>query len=400
MVKRKKKSGARMKGLLKDKRMTYAMLAIGAVLVLGLGGSLFSTFGIESVWGADVEFDAIKFGSNLMDEVEDLPDYQFNVGSRTITINYDGVPQEEFIWEDADLYWNTPMIRYNDVGMKPKVNYDLGTFKYFDNMSVEVAEVVANIVYDGDTADIHFYFGFSIGFSTAAVPVSNGQETFRMYVPGAGMDYAYYSEALVESGIVEMTSAVALRFSPVVTDEYTYNGTVNSVTVLNQYGYYVTRPADYNGDLNITKMNADYGWDNREYYLPGNAEAVGVPEVLYNQIDSAGDEMAVITASARMNPAVDPVVQGVPFEYSEGEFDGWVNVIGMTVYNVGYIYDLIVDVSINDIPLVNPGADYLAGRIGISFSKGYDYPLWFNTDMMLAIAAILGFVAIVYVSKK
>jgi hypothetical protein len=387
-----------------DKRVLYASLVIMAVIVLGFGGTLFNTFGIDSIWGADTQFDVIKYNDVRIASPEELPEYQFNVGSRTITINYDGVPAEEFDWSTATSYWGTKGIIYVDAGMKPKVNYDVGTFKYFNEITEEIAEAVGNLVIstDGETADIHFYFGFSIGFSTAATVLNNGQDGFRIYVPSASSQYAYYSESIVETGTVDMVSEVALRFSALsVSENITYTGHINAISVINQYSYYVTRPADYTGDdFSIDTMNAEYDWNSRDYYSPGKAVPIGVPEVKYNQIDSDTEDMAIISAGVSLTPGVDPQVQGeYPGVADIGSLVGYVGVVGIDVYNVGYIYDILVDVSLNDIPLVNPDASFLLGRLGLVLPQTEPLP-WFNSNMVLIIAMVLGFVLVGGVVSK
>lgn len=391
MVERKTKNFGKL-SLRPDKKKIYALSIILFFIIFGAGSIAFSTFGIDSVWGADIQFDKIKFGSNTIASPEELPDFSFNVGSRTITMNYDGLPQDEFDWDNAPIYWTTRTITYADAGMKPKVNYDLGRFIYFDRMNEEVATAIEDIKinYEEETADIHFYFGFSIGFSTAATVAHNGQG-WRTYVPSPYCNYAYYTESLAETGTVELTSEVALRFEAIIAGDYEYKGVINSVTVLKEYGYYVTRPADYSGSYDIDIMNSDYDWNSEVYYAPGKAESLGEPKVLYGQIDSTTADMAIITAGAKLTPGVDPRVEGGLNAVPKEGLSGWLTVSALDVYNVGFIYDLIIDVSINDIPLVDPGADYLAGRIGMVFSQKAP-PVVPYSDLLIVLVIVVGFV--------
>lgn len=374
------------------KNLKYLSLGIAAVVILLFGASsLYSAWGFSSVWGADVEFDNITFMGKEYHDVEDMPEYAFNVGSRTITADFDGSPVDDYDWVNAPLYWRTSSISYAAEGMKPKVNYDLSRFIYFNELTEEISEATGyvDISDDNETADIHFYFGFSVMFSTATYSMPNGAGRHQIFIPSADSDYAFYSEGLTESGEVLMKSEVAIRFAPTMNETFEYFGSVNDVRVYNTRAYYVQRSQDYVSDnYSIAYMNANYNWNSEEYLIPGEAEGIGIPNITYNVINSTTENMATIEVGAKLKAGIDPqVAVGGVHSIPEGGYSGYLDVTTMDVYNVGFIYDLVVAVSINDIPLYDVTARFAGGRVGIIFPST-EPMLWFNATWILLLVAI------------
>ena len=388
------KSKKRTKAIFKlEKREKYAFLLLGMFVVMTGASVAFSTFGLDSVWGADVQFDSISFMGTLIDEPEELPEYSFNVGSRTITADFDGKTLDTFDWETATDYWGSTGITYSEYGMSPTINYDLSRFKYYSNVTEELDEAQSYLVLDNtdQTIDVHFYFGFSIAFSTAAYSISlpsTGLAPKHVFIAGSDVNYGWRTESIVESREVEMTSVVALRFEA-LSGDFDYTGTLNQITVIGERAYYVTQPpgTDY---ATIEEFNADYDWNDKQYTVFGYAEPVGVPKITYGVINSETEKMATIEATAKLRPALDPMVTSVS-EIPLGSYDGYVVVSGIDTYNVGFIYDIVVDVSINDIPVYDESAILALGRYGINLPVPPP-PLWYLSPMVLIVVLVLSFI--------
>jgi len=373
-----------------NKRTLYLILVIGAIVMIAGGSTLFATFNYSSFWGADVELDAIKFGSTLYDDPTLLPEYAFNIGARTVTADFDDKPANVFDWNTADSYYGTKGITYADDGMKPTVNYDVSRFVYYDNVSNVISESLGYLDIDvvENTTDIHYYFGFSVMFSTAAYSVNTGEDGFITFIPAPDIDYVWYTEGITESAEVQMTSTVAIRFEPIV-EGYTYEGTLNSLQVVRERAYYVTNPPDSSYDT-IDDMNANYGWHTVAHHIEGYAESLGEPTILYDVINSDTEKMATIELGAKLRPAFDPVVYLETLSTVNPSYDGYITVGAIDTYNVGFIYDIVVDVSINDIPLSDQTAIFALGRYGINTPVVPQPEPWYITPIVLILVLVAG----------
>ena len=189
-----------------------------------------------------------------------------------------------------------------------------------------------------------------------------------------------------------MFSEVAIRFNNTADDNLNYTGSVNSVSVVREYGYYVTQSASYAGEYDIETFNTDFLWLNKAHRVPGIAESLGAPVITYDIIDSTSEDMATIKVGAKLRPAIDPW-SALQFEFVEGVYDGWIQTDGISIYNVGYIYDLIIDVSINDIPLISDTADTLLGRMGITINPLAAEPIWWESWVLIAVGIGVFFLA-------
>ena len=382
-----------------EKREKYALLVVGMFVVLLGASTTFSTFGFESVWGADVQFDSIAFMDAVIESPEDLPEYSFNVGSRTVTSDFDG-KVEATHWDTATTLWGDKAITYADEGTYPTVNYDLSRFKYYNNITEELDESQAFMVVDNinEEVDVHFFFGFSIAFSTAAYSVpmpATDVYAHRVFIPRPGVHYGWGTETYVESNEVEMTSTVALRFEA-FTGDFDYSGSVNDITVIGERAYYVTRPPGVEYET-IEEFNDGYEWKSPEHYVPGYAVASGTPQITYDVIDSASENMATIEASVKLRPALDPVVTSEVVAL-EGLYPGYVVVDGIDTFNVGFIYDIVVDVSINDIPLYDESAILAMGRYGVNLPIPLPEP-WYLSELALILIVIVSAVIFMKVRR-
>lgn len=389
----RRKSRKKNKILGYEKKYVYTTLIAGAFVMLLGGTTLMSAFGVDTVWGGDVQFYSIKYFDQLISNPSELPEYAFNVGSRTITADFDGKIVDTYDWDTAPLYFgDTFGITYEADGMVPTINYDVGRFKYFNNLSQEISVATGfPIFYENETADVHFYFGFSVGFSTAAYEVGTG-EIARIFVPSSDTRYGWYTQAIVECAEAEMMSTIALRFEPIISGAVIYSGELNEVRVYRERAYYVTQPPGEEYET-IEDMNANFDWNGVGYQISGYAESLGIPKITYNVIDSDTEKMATIELGAKLRPGVDPLVIGNKVSEPDSGLDGWISVGAIDTYNVGYVYDLVIDVSINGIPLTDPDAEWLMGRFGINFPAVPPLP-WYLQEWVLIIALILGFILI------
>jgi hypothetical protein len=358
----------------------YVGLAV-LVLILGIGGvsSLFTAFGPSSGWEGDTELVAVQFEDDIYTDKQEILDLGGLTGARIVTADFDGSSYDNW---DGDIltvynYFNSPGLDvelYNeqDMGAAPDIRFSVGQLFYTNELGEKVDEEYYNWVAHQDDVlmgDVHYYFGFSVMFTTRAETQPRVSDI--QYYMDDNSEYPYMKvDELPEGREVELESTVDLRIET-LTDSL-YVGKVESITLLDTVSRYTSDYGLGNDDLSYINNNLD--WNS--YPNQGVAQAASSTpiELIYDVINTDTDNVARIKANARMKPGFDW------FDNGRVYLDDNVHeVSALQMYDVELMYHIVAEVTINNVPLMDWTGYFSAGTGDYSFridEPETEFPFW------------------------
>lgn len=383
------------------------ILGIFALIVLGIGvgvsGFQFNVFA-DTDWGIDVELVSIGYGTNMY-QIEDLPDTAtiYLAGTRATTIDYDkeinwGTVAREtlnILGGSYTAYKATP----TSAGLLPTVTHAVGNlfFSTANGSTTTAPKPVFENTTEG-IGNVHFYFGFSVMFTTRAdVYVGTGSTLITNREVGE-LGWLTYRQVAPYSEI-DAKSVVGLNLNS-LTDTFDYQGVINTVNVVNQRARY-TLSEDISGvSSSLDVFNAEYEW--LPHNMQGYALESAIPVIKYNVIDTTKNKLATIELGAKLAIGMDSPVD-LPWNLEDMYasdvalymLNAALNPLGydtagsIHVYNVEYIYDLVIDVSLNGVPVADYMAEFAQGTSDAMMPADEQSDDEFPIFIVIAIAIIV-----------
>ena len=351
--------------LTKDFRKEGLLLLIVVGLVVGAFGLPFVTFA-SSDWGMDVELVSIGHGGNIYD-IGSLPssaDITLE-GKRITTLDYDGVVDYESAEQRPMMDYDPYMLPSDYSGMLPRVSHAVGNLFYTNEVgerSLAPIRTFENTT--EDLGNVHYYFGFSVMFTTRAAVQYAGRDVLLYH--RVDDEFDWLSRQIVPLGKIDMTTTVGIHLQS-LTETFQYNGTINEVSIVNERARYTLASSISGVSEDMDIFNRDYSWV--EKYMIGSAVKSRTPTIDYGVIDSESEQLATITLGASLevgveapltleqiwDPAVYDIINSLLAPYDvEAAFQ-------LQVYNVEYIFDVVIDASLNGVPITDFMADWAAG---------------------------------------
>lgn len=394
MVKRDKGRMAKLKSNLtfskRERNFLLFMLLLGG-LAIGVVADPFAAFGPSSEWGADVEIMTVGYESNMYDNYADFPS-SANIllaGSRAVTIDYDGAVNEEALLPITLGMSNPYDLPTSTFGMYPMVTHAVGNFFYANELGDKVLAPIRT--FENTTEDIgnvHYYFGFSVMFTTRGETQFGPTTGVAWDTPDTNVnDWVGKQYAPIKP--IDLTTVVGIRVQS-LTDTFEFEGFINEIKVVNERARY-TLSEDISGipsDLGV--FNTLYDWE--EDNIKGVVTSK-MPTIAYNIIDSEEEKLASIRLGATLQIGCDSAVN---WDFASIAVDNDLNehnhelIDAITVYNVEYIYDVLVDISINGVPITDWMGSWAQGTEDGTLpadSQPYEEP-WM-LYILIAVAAVL-----------
>lgn len=352
--------------LTRDFRKEGLLLLIVIGLLVGAFGMPFVAFA-SSDWGMDVELVSIGQGGYTYD-IENLPSSAdvMLAGKRIVTLDYDSVVD----WESADTrdlgpYDNVCDLTMDYPGMLPRVSHAVGNLFYTNEFGEKSAAPIRTFENTSmDLGNVHYYFGFSVMFTTRA-EVQQAEWDVVLYNRVEG-ELDWMSRQIVPLRMIDMTTTVGIHLQS-LTETFQYNGTINEVKIINERARYTLASSISGVSEDMEIFNRDYDWV--DLYMIGSAVESRTPTINYGIIDSESEELATITLGASLevgvespktleqiwDPTVLDTINTILHPYSvEAAFQ-------LQVYNVEYIFDVMIDASLNGVPITDFMAEWAAG---------------------------------------
>jgi hypothetical protein len=380
----------------REKHFLLFILLLGG-LTVGVVADPFAAFGPSSEWGADVEIMAVGYGDNRYDDYADFP-AGANVllsGSRAVTIDYDGIVDLDALSESDipfridvsgpvpdDLPTNTP-------GMYPMVTHAVGNFFYANELGNKVLAPIR--IFENTSVDlgnVHYYFGFSVMFTTRGETKFGPSQGLAWYTPDTD-DNDWVGRQYAPVRPIDLTTVVGIRVQS-LTDTFEFEGFINEVKVVNERARYTLSESISGVSSDLEIFNTLYDWEEDNIKGAIVAEA---HRIAYDIIDSEDEKLASITLGATLQLGCDSAVgwtlywQNIDEALNEIGYD-YVGTIN--VYNVEYIYDVLVDISINGVPITDWMGSWAQGTEDGTLpadSQPYEEP-WM-LYIFIAVAAVL-----------
>lgn len=393
-----------------DTTRRNVVLVVLFIIAIGSGATFaFAVFGPSSAWEGDVEISGVGYDNRFFTDKVELEGMGATVSPRIVKIDFDGNPDDGHsslqtvtytLWSGVTATW--PLYTHEDMGMMPKVDFSVGQLFLADasgNRVIDYPGVWEDV--DSSTGKVHFYFGFSVAFTTRATfwQVEAGTVSWTI-LDLKDSDYLWMVDngRIPDISEVSLSTTIDLRVTGI--GEFQYAGKVESVEVFGDPRARYTISPESSGvpDTNIDAFNLVYDW--KEAYEVGMAEPRNPNnpvQVTYNIIDSESENMASITTGAKLRPGLDgnkriqagggdPLIPGGPLTFEVGD---------ITVYDVELIYNFLCDVTLNGIPLTAKG-DWLSGRIDEYFIPPKDpEPPGFDLFWIL----VIGLIAVVCLNE-
>jgi hypothetical protein len=322
--------------------------------------------------------DAVGYGTNMY-PVESLPTTALvsQAGNRIVTIDYDKAINWATFPTSTINAWGAAYTAYKvdttTPGLLPAVSHAVGNLFYCaPNGTATEAPTKTFENTTGDLGNVHYYFGFSVMFTTRGDISYSNDPTLMKNRDSDTLGWLTYRQVAPYSEI-DARTVVQLDLQSLGTN-FQYQGVLNSVNVINQRARYTIAESISGVNSSMDVFNTQYAW--LPHNMKGYASESLVPIVTYNQIDSESTNQATIELGAKLAIGLDSAVV-LPWDYSSswtasyaiGLLNAAINPQGydlagtMHVYNVEFIYDLVIDVSLNGVPLADYMASYAQGTL-------------------------------------
>jgi len=394
-----------------DNMKRNVSLLVLFIIAIGTGAAFaFAVFGPSSAWEADVEITGVGYDGNPLlttdAEIEALGGFP---SARIVKVDFDGNPDDGHpslqtitytLWSGVTATW--PLYTHEDMGMIPKVDFAVGQAFLADedgNRVTSFPGIWEDV--DNSTGKVHFYFGFSVAFTTRA--------TFWQVEPThvswtildlKGSDYLWMVDngRIPDISEVSLSTTIDLRVTGI--GDFQYVGRIENIETFGDPRARYTISPESSGipDTGIDAFNLAYDW--KAAYEIGMAKPRNPDnpvQMTYNIIDSESENMASITTGARLRPGIDgnkgiqagdgdALVPGGPLTFAVDD---------ITVYDVELIYNFLCDVTLNGIPMTAKGG-WLSGRIDEYFIPPKDpEPPGFDLFWIL----VIGLIAVVCLNE-
>ena len=319
-----------------------------------------SGYGVESIWDADVELNAVSINN-------------VNFNYADITASYKSYRQIQ--WDQDGDPVNPTSI--SSTGGRPTYEWTLGSLFFCDQYGNSVDDSIPDEVSTDSDGIVHlkYYMGYSLSMLTRGSQTPADITGFDYY----GRDIHSFEKPEINVGNIGSTVAIRLINKD---DTVPTIASVIKVNIINtEYRYTAAEEMGYSSD--ISQFNAIYKW--LDYHHEGAVSGATSRETTFipMTVSNTNPYGYKISTTASLDPGSEYWYRQVWWWWSGG---------GYNIYDVECVVDYVVQLDLS----YNPAADvngYLEGRIDFILNKSPEvFDFWYFLGQILQ--AIMDFLGI------